>query len=92
MAGTRLASRDTMSNPPATDASVNGSEALTPYKSFSRSFPDASAATVPTATPMIAGAMPSSTTSRRTSGVPAPNAVLIPISRLRPRTMYDRTL
>ena len=58
MAGTRLASRDTMSSPPATAASVSGSDALTPKSSFSSSFPDASAATVPAATPMIAGVMP----------------------------------
>ena len=49
-------------------------------------------AAAPAATPISAGVIPSITTSRTTSAVPAPRAVLIPISRLRPRTMYDSTL
>ena len=76
----------------ATAASVRGSEALMPNTSLSRIFADARAAIVPAAMPMRAGDMPSRITSRSTSLVRAPSAVLIPISRLRPRTMYDRTL
>ena len=55
-------------------------------------FADASAAIVPAAMPTSAGDMPSTITRRRTSAVRAPSAVLIPISRLRPRTMYESTL
>ena len=77
---------------PPTAASVSGSDALTPKTSVSMTFADASAAIVPAAMPTSAGDMPSTITRRRTSAVRAPSAVLIPISRLRPRTMYESTL
>src|SRR3989441_6788262 len=91
-AGTRLAINATRASVAPTAASVTGSDALTPKTSVLMTFADASAAIVPAATPTSAGDMPSTITRRRTSDVRAPSAVLIPISRLRPRTMYESTL
>ena len=86
-AGTRLAINATRASVAATAASVSGSDALTPKTSVFMTFADASAAIAPAAMPTNAGDMPSTITSRRTSALCAPSAVLIPISRLRPRTM-----
>src|SRR5262249_58938138 len=84
-AGSKLAINATRASVAPTATSVTGSDALTPKTSVLMTFADASAAIVPAATPTSAGDMPSTITRRRTSDVCAPSAVLIPISRLRPR-------
>ena len=86
-AGTRVAINATKASVVATATSVRESDALTPKTSVFMTFADASAATVPAAMPANAGDIPSTITSRRMSALRAPSAVLIPISRLRPRTM-----
>ena len=73
-------------------ASVSGSDALTPNTSFSRIFPDAERGDRPAAMPIERRRHPFEHDQPHDVAVRAPSAVLIPISRLRPRTMYDSTL
>jgi Xaa-Pro aminopeptidase len=88
-AGIQLATSATRPRSATIETKVSGSVALTPYRSPAMARVAASAATTPIASPAPASAIPCPTTRRKTSAGRAPNAMRIPISRVRRFTACD---
>src|SRR6185503_14250410 len=90
-AGTKLAARATPVSNTETATKVSGSVALTPNNNVDITRVTAIAPATPTATPISASVSAFPTTLLNTSPGRAPNAILMPISRVRWVTRYDVT-